>query len=77
MLIPNPKLSLPPFPLSIQACLSKVKLEDGFNFKRRNRVVIFQNEVEKKIFPSKKVLNGPALDYAGGFQEMSLPQVFE
>ena len=37
----------------------------------------FTNIMEENISFQKKVLNWPALDYAGGFQEMSLPQVFE
>jgi hypothetical protein len=33
--------------------------------------------LKENISFQKKVLNGPALDYAGDFQEVSLPQVFE
>ena len=32
---------------------------------------------KENISFQKKVLNGPALDYVGDFQEVSLPQVFE
>ena len=37
----------------------------------------FNMKLKRKYFLPKKVLNGPALDYVGDFQEVSLPQVFE
>lgn len=49
----------------------------GLTLREGTEWSFFKMKLKRKFFLPKKVLNGPALDYAGGFQEMSLPQVFE